>query len=510
MPPLAAILAWPVISAIMFSRMAVSMAVLATILLGFLMLPHGTSLDLPVVAPLDKLTLPAVSALLFCFILTEPRQLKDSLPGLWPGTTLMQILLLVLPFSALMMILTNSDVLVYGPTVLPGLRIYDALSVMQNLIIFLIPMVLARKFLGDLDNQKRLLQFLVYAGLGYSLLAIVEVIMSPQLNLWIYGYFPHSFLQHYRYGGWRPIVFLQHGLVLSLFFSLCTIAAVCLFRAEKTNRSRMLLAACWLFMTLWLSKSLGAFMIAVLVIGLILFLGARLQVIVAAAICAIFLLYPILRANELVPVERILESISSINPERAQSLEVRFYHEDQLLQKANERPAFGWGVWGRSRVFDPKTGYDLTIADGYWVINIGVGGWVKYLSEMGLITIPVFLLLLPRHRQRLDRISAALALMIAANVIDLIPNSGLTPVTMLLAGSLWGRLEAKARAPGEAEQDTEPDPRSGAPGYTRQTKRISRRQAEAAHTARVHNNTYKRSGQNHVRKPSESGGDIKA
>ena len=483
MPPLAVIIGWPLISAILFNRYSAPIAVIGTILLGFLLLPHGTALDLPILAPIDKLTMPAVSALIFCYVLTRPEQLRQALPGLWPKHRLMQILLILVPTSALMMVLTNGDTLVYGPHVLPGLRIYDALSVMQNLLILLIPLILARKFLSSADLNIALLRFLVYAGLGYSVLAIVEVIMSPQINLWLYGYFPHSFIQHYRYGGWRPIVFMQHGLVLSLFFSLCTISAVCLIKIDRENRGRMILAAAWLFMTLFLSKSLGALLIALMMIVVALLFRPRMQVIIAALVCGMFLLYPVMRASDTFPIERILSQFSRISPDRAGSLEVRLYHEGKMLEKANERPVFGWGVWGRSRVYDPKTGEDQTIADGYWVINIGVGGWVRYLSTMGLLTFPVFLLLLRRNREKLDHGSAALALMVAANMIDLIPNSGLTPVTMLLAGALWGRLDPFARAGPAASvvEDSVPQ----ASSYTRQTERISRTSETGAATAKA-------------------------
>lgn len=473
MPPLAVILGWPLISAIFFNRFSAPVAVVATIVLGFLLLPHGTTWDLPVLAPIDKLTMPAFSALLFCYVLTRPEQMRQALPSIWPKHWLMQILLIIVPFSTLMMVLMNSDTLVYGTRVLPGLRIYDALSVMQNMLILFIPMLLARKFLSSFDHNITLLRFLVFAGLGYSLLALVEVIMSPQLNLWLYGYFPHSFIQHYRSGGWRPIVFMQHGLVLSLIFSLCTIAALCLFKTTNENKGLMLMATGWLLFTLVLSKSLGALLICILMMGIAFLFRPRMQVIIAAIICGLFLAYPIMRASDTFPVERILEQFARISPERAESLQTRIYHEGQMLEKASERPVFGWGVWGRSRVYDDKTGNDLTIADGYWVISIGVGGWVRYLSTMGLLTFPVFLLLLSRHRKKLDQPSAALALMIAANVIDLVPNSGLTPVTMLLAGALWGRLDARPKENQTLPNSIEKEEPNGS-SYTRQRERVVR------------------------------------
>jgi hypothetical protein len=72
---------------------------------------------------------------------------------------------------------------------------------------------------------------------------------------------------------------------------------------------------------------------------------------------------------------------------------------------------------------------------------------------MGLLAVPPILLALRRRREAIDPATAALALILAVNLIDLLPNSGLTPITWLLAGALAGRLEwspAAAAVPGAA------------------------------------------------------------
>ena len=121
-----------------------------------------------------------------------------------------------------------------------------------------------------------------------------------------------------------------------------------------------------------------------------------------------------------------------------------------MLDKALDRPLFGWGAWGRSRVFDSDSGADITISDGHWVGVLGVGGWVRYLFEFGLLCVPLILLFLRCRQYDIGMESAILALVLAANLIDLIPNSGLTPLTWIIAGALWGRLEL-GRIEAEAE-----------------------------------------------------------
>ena len=99
--------------------------------------------------------------------------------------------------------------------------------------------------------------------------------MSPQLNNMFYGFFPHSWGQHMRGGGYRPLVFLEHGLRLGIFMAVAVLATIGYFRSrEGGNRASVMLAALWLFGTLILCKSAGALIIASLIAPVILLLGA--------------------------------------------------------------------------------------------------------------------------------------------------------------------------------------------------------------------------------------------
>ena len=143
-----------------------------------------------------------------------------------------------------------------------------------------------------------------------------------------------------------------------------------------------------------------------------------------------------------VPVDRVVGIIESINPGRASSLQYRLDSEDALLEKAQQRMIFGWGGWGRSRITN-EDGQDIIFTDGYWIIVIGQGGWVRYLAEFGLLTLPSIFLMLYRRRYRIGMETSVLAIILVGNLIDLIPNAGISPITWMIAGSLWGRLELK-------------------------------------------------------------------
>jgi hypothetical protein len=147
---------------------------------------------------------------------------------------------------------------------------------------------------------------------------------------------------------------------------------------------------------------------------------------------------------------------ADISTDRADSLGFRLRNENILLARANLKPLLGWGGWDRNRVFDPVTGEDLSTTDGTWIIVIGISGWSGYLARFGLLTLPIMALAWRAWRGRagprgvagggpeIDVASSGLCLCLAANLLDLIPNSGLTPLTWMLAGAIMGRAELAA------------------------------------------------------------------
>jgi hypothetical protein len=115
--------------------------------------------------------------------------------------------------------------------------------------------------------------------------------------------------------------------------------------------------------------------------------------------------------------------------------------EDSLLAHARERIWFGWGN-GRNRVFN-ETGENVSITDGYWIIILGIAGAVGFVVVFGALVWPVVWArrrLLVRGDQTDNTLLAGLALIVAWNAVDMIPN-GLWSVTpFFLAGVLTRRL----------------------------------------------------------------------
>jgi hypothetical protein len=453
------LLLWPLLILLLFRKLPFQKALIWSVVLSYLFLPAAwvVRIPMPLLPALDRNSVPAAATLIISMVVLNQIRSRMALaarrgqkftdtvsfvrPGLLPRTTIGLVLIALLIFGVFLTMLTNTDELEYGFTILPGLRINDAIGSALKAMVMIVPLLLGRKFLADDDGHKALLTILAAAALGYSMLALYEIRMSPQINRMVYGFFPHSFAQHIRTGGFRPVVFLNHGLLLGIFFSCAAIAVAVLIRMSSgAARFGYVLAFVYLVGVLYLAKTLGAMLIAMLMLPVALLMPVRLQLITAALIAGTAMTYPMLRGADLVPVDRILAVAESIDERRASSLAFRFYHEDALLEKAAERPVFGWGTWGRWRIHD-EDGRDITVSDGEWVITMAEWGWVGYIAKFGLLGLPLILFTLRQKRYEIGLATSGLCLVIAANIIDLIPNSAPSPIIWLAAGALLGRME---------------------------------------------------------------------
>jgi hypothetical protein len=163
----------------------------------------------------------------------------------------------------------------------------------------------------------------------------------------------------------------------------------------------------------------------------------------AVLLVSVTLLYPTLRMAGLVPVDTVLNLASTFSAERSGSLEMRFNNEDELLQHTSQRFLFGWGRYGRAWVYNEQ-GEMHSVLDGLWISIMAEFGFVGFLAFFGLMALSVFnaSLALRFAESFKDKIYlSALALILAINIFDLLPNNPLSPWTWLVAGALLGRAE---------------------------------------------------------------------
>ena len=99
---------------------------------------------------------------------------------------------------------------------------------------------MGRQIVCSKTDTEEILRVLVIAGVVYSVPALFEIRFSPQLHTWLYGYFPQEFgfSQEVRGGGFRPVVFMGHGLLVAFIFCTTAIAAAA-FWTTGTRLTRM-------------------------------------------------------------------------------------------------------------------------------------------------------------------------------------------------------------------------------------------------------------------------------
>jgi hypothetical protein len=433
-----AILVWPIVVVFLYRTRPPIEATVWTILGALLLLPNGFSIKFPMVPAIDKNSVPNICAYVGCKLLLpgrKQRRFSFALPDL------LAIMLVLGPVftSAL-----NNDTIVIGDRVLPGVGYYDGISGLLSQLFIFVPFLLGRRVFLNPEDTEVTIRCLVVAGLFFSLPVLMEVRLSPQLSNWIYGIVHSGFNTEIRYGGYRPVVFMQNGLATAFFMMTTLLAATALWRVDGRLMGFSLGGAtAYLGVVVILCKSAGALIYSLFGGLLIQCINPRSQLRVAVLLACVGLSYPLLRIANVFPDKLLVEMAASFDPDRAQSLETRFSQERELLSHASERFFFGWGRYGRNRVYE-ESGKDSSITDGEWIETVGQFGLVGFLAEFGLLALPVFRAssAFKLVRSARDRVFlATLSLVVALAIIEQLPNASISSWSWLLAGSLLGRTE---------------------------------------------------------------------
>lgn len=435
-----ALLTWPLVVLWLYKALPPGRATIWAFLCAYLLLPVNASLKIEGIPQFDKVSLPALAALVGCLLIARRRLHLLRQPGL------IELLIIGFIFSPLITAWQNGDAIPLADRTIPAETLYDGMSAATGQLIILIPLLMGRQLLSGSQENEDILRALVITGLIYSLPMLLEVRLSPQLHTWVYGYFPHQFGQQFRDGGFRPVVFLGHGLVVAFFTATTVIAAAALWRVQPRLWNLPLSGITgYLSILLILCRSLGALVYGAVLVPLVRLSKARFQMRIAVLLASVALIYPMLRTFDLVPTRSLLAAAAIVSEERASSLNTRFDHEGLLLARASERPMFGWGRWGRNRIYDQDTGQDMAFTDGRWIVTLGSFGIVGFLAEFGLLALAVIRAasaLRFVQSQRDQILLGALTIILAINLLELIPNSTLSPWSWLIAGALLGRSEA--------------------------------------------------------------------
>lgn len=453
-----ALATYPLFIWAMFALKRPPVALALSLLVSELTLPSLYSLPLSFPAWLNKSTIPSLAAFLPAFIFGRS-YFRRSAP--FRGVEAFFVLGFVGDFFTMW---TNRDPIHWGPVTLPGENIRDVISYgIRSVIVPWSAFYLGRVMFKTSRDLMALTRLLVLSAAIYTIPILIEVKMSPQFSNWFYGYSPVDFQQTMRWGGYRPGVFIGHGLSLSLFMLVCTMMAVALARIKRRLWSLSMKPLCiYLFVVLVLCKSTGSIVYAAALIPLLLFAAPPLFSKVATFVAAVVLLYPLLRFGDILPVEKVGELFSSISTDRAGSLSYRFQMEQQMLDITRARPWFGMGGYGRNFVYDGR-GNPTTVVDGFVIGLISTRGIVGFLTFLGPLLFSVLgaSRVIRQIKTRSSRILlSALTLCCAVVLFDLIVNSTLPPLFIMTFGALRGLTpgliaEEAQQARGNAASDAQ-------------------------------------------------------
>ena len=155
-------------------------------------------------------------------------------------------------------------------------------------------------------------------------------------------------------------------------------------------------------------------------------------------------LYIITRSTGIWDGRNLSDSVSgNFSANRSQSLQFRFDNETILIQKALQGSFFGWGGFGRSRVYDDE-GKDISTTDGLWIITFGTNGIYGLAVMVLAIQWPLILFYLrvkpELWKSKIWGSSAVMAVFLGIFMIDNLLNAMINPIYMLFSGSLISRL----------------------------------------------------------------------
>ncbi len=327
---------------------------------------------------------------------------------------------------------------------------YDGLaSVLSQTERWGMPYYIARIYFSDEESIK-ILAYIIFIGtLVYVPFCWYELIMSPQLHRLTYGFHQSDFIQTLRQGGgFRPMVYMEHGLMTAMWMVLGVFFGIWMFLTGMLPKNIMHIPSIYLLILLIVTnimmRSMGA--ISLLIIALLVVYLSNTTKTTFLVLILLFVphLYMFTRTTGIWDGRNLSNAISEkYSSDRSGSLQFRFDNETILVEKALQGSFFGWGGYGRSRVYD-ETGKDISVTDGLWVITFGANGIYGLIAMVVAIQWPTVLFLL-RVKPELWKTtrwgsSSVMAIFLGIFMIDNLLNSMINPVYMLCSGSLIGAL----------------------------------------------------------------------
>ncbi|MEY3161922.1 MAG: hypothetical protein RIT25_1913 [Planctomycetota bacterium] len=424
----AMLLLWPLLALIPFSSLAAHRATALVVVLGWLLLPNA-GINFPGLPNYTKWTAMAL--------------------GLGAGTLIFHAERL----ATFRLSLVDVPVLLWilgaiGSSITNGYGIYDGMSAaFSRALSWGLPWIAGRIHFRTSKDLEDLLVILVAAALAHMPLVLWEVRMSPHLHRMVYGFAQHSFAQTQRGGGWRPMVFTDHGLALSLFNGCAAVAALALHRLRPRVAGVPVLAAFFLLAGLTvLCKSMGALFLMVL--GIVLLL-VPLSTPAIGVLLSLPVAYMLVRLFQPSMLDDVLNFIGVLSVERMESLAYRWRCEDLLADIGWRKPWFGVTTRGYA-TYDEYGQPTQVVTDSLWIISFVGFGIFGLVGSIGMFLVSSARGLFDSVRQVARTLGGGergLGVILLLVTADCLVNAFATPVWILLAGALCAPRTAVAGQP---------------------------------------------------------------
>ncbi len=434
------VLAWFPFVFYLFQRFPPQRAVVISFIVGWLFLPT-INYPLPGIPDITKMNVTCYGILLVTLVNDVGRITSFKLG--WADLPMLTWCLSPLASS-----LTND------------LGLYDGLATsLDTTMTWGMPYFLGRIYLGTLPGMRQMAMGIFIGGLTYVPFCLFQTRLSINLHQMLYGFADPrtSFMMSIRYGGYRPAVFMESGLMVGVWMMTATLAGIWLWRTRVITQLwgiPMNWLVFVLLITFVLVKATGAYLL--LVLGLLfLFTGkwARTSFPVFLLIAAMSF-YMYMGVTGTVPRDQIEQiSLKYTNPERTQSLTFRIDNEEMLGKRARERIIFGWGGYGRNRVFAPDWKgdiVDVSITDSLWIIAFGINGLFGLVSISLALLLPptsLFILRYPASTWSHPKVApaAVLAMCLPLYMLDCILNAMTNPIFAIISGAVSGLVLKEAK-----------------------------------------------------------------
>ncbi len=434
-----AILLWLVAVLALFVYTTPRRAVLIGLVGGWLFLPD---IALRVPGALPDLTKASITSfgLLACVLVFERRRILSLRPR-W--------------FDVPMLVWCGGPFLT---ALVNGEGVHEAISALSaNTIVWGIPYLLGRLYIQDAEGWRDLALAIFWGGVAYVPLCWFEIIAGPQLALWVYGYLPKAIFSAYRFGGWRPIVFMDHGLMVALWMTAAAVSGFWLWRAGMLPRvwrvpSGVLILT--LLGTTIALRSVNAWLLLPIGIGILWFSTRFRTTCLAWGSVALILLYLVVRALGLWNGQELSALTARVLPAKFNSVDFRLENEQRFVVRAQQQPILGWGRFGR--MFPPEVpGVPNSTPDSMWIIAYGEQGTVGLIALFAFLLLP--LIFLVRRVAVADWTrppyapAVALAVILILYAADNLANAMHNPVYLLAVGGLLTLPRVVAETEGETE-----------------------------------------------------------